>query len=47
MKLLSVIELENLYGMTRQSIYKRVRKGDLSKKCYGKIDIAEAIRVFA
>ncbi len=46
MKSLSVIELTNLYGMTRQSIYKRVRNGDLSKKSYGKIDIAEAIRVF-
>lgn len=46
MKSLSVIELANLYGMTRQSIYKRVRKGDLSKNSDGKIDLAEAIRVF-
>ena len=46
MKALSVIELAKLYGMTRQSIYKRIRKGDLSKKSDGKIDLAEAIRVF-
>lgn len=46
MKALSVIELANLYGMTRQSIYKRIRKGDLSKNSDSKIDLAEAIRVF-
>ena len=31
MKSLSVIELSNLYGMTRQAIYKQVNKGNLSK----------------
>jgi septin family protein len=46
MKALSVIELANLYGMTRQSIYKRIKKGDLSKNSDSKIDLAEAIRVF-
>lgn len=46
MKALSVIELAKLYGMTRQSIYKRIKKGDLSKNSDGKIDLAEAIRVF-
>ena len=46
MKALSVIEIAKLYGMTRQSIYKRIRKGDLSKNSDGKIDLAEAIRVF-
>jgi len=46
MKALSVIELSKLYGVTRQSIYKRVNKGDLSKNSDGKIDLAEAIRVF-
>jgi len=46
MKTLSVIELANLYGMNRQSIYKRINKGDLSKNSDGKIDLAEAIRVF-
>lgn len=46
MKALSVIELANLYGMNRQSIYKRINKGDLSKNSDGKIDLAEAIRVF-
>lgn len=46
MKALSVIELAKLYGMNRQSIYKRVSKGDLSKNSDGKIDLAEAIRVF-
>ena len=46
MKALSVIELAKLYGMNRQSIYKRISKGDLSKNNDGKIDLAEAIRVF-
>lgn len=46
MKALSVIELSKLYGMNRQSIYKRIKKGDLSKNSDGKIDLAEAIRVF-
>lgn len=46
MKALSVIELAKLYGMNRQSIYKRISKGDLSKNSDGKIDLAEAIRVF-
>lgn len=46
MKALSVIELAKLYGMNRQSIYKRINKGDLSKNSDGKIDLAEAIRVF-
>ena len=46
MKALSVIELSQLYGMNRQSIYKRINKGDLSKNRDGKIDLSEAIRVF-
>lgn len=46
MKSLTVIELSKLYGMNRQSIYKRIQKGDLSKNSDGKIDISEAIRVF-
>lgn len=46
MKALSVIELAKLYGMNRQSIYKRINKGDLSKNSNGKIDLSEAIRVF-
>ena len=46
MKALSVIELANLYGMNRQSIYKRINKGDLSKNSDGKINFSEAIRVF-
>lgn len=46
MKALSVIELSKLYGMNRQSIYKRINKGDLSKNSEGKIDLSEAIRVF-
>lgn len=45
MKALSVIELAKLYGLNRQSIYKRISKGDL-KNSDGKIDLAEAIRVF-
>ena len=46
MKALSIIELADLYGMNRQSIYKRINKGDLSKNSDGKVDLAEAIRVF-
>lgn len=46
MKSLSVIELSNLYGMTRQAIYKQINKGNLSKNSDGKIDLSEAIRVF-
>lgn len=46
MKSLSVIELAKLYGMNRQSIYKRIKKGDLSKNSDGKVDLSEAIRVF-
>jgi predicted DNA-binding protein YlxM (UPF0122 family) len=46
MKALSVIELAKLYGMTRQALYKQVNKGNLSKNSEGKIDLAEAIRVF-
>lgn len=46
MKKLTVGELSKLYGIHRQSIYKRINKGDLSKSSDGKIDLAEAIRVF-
>ena len=46
MKSLSVIDLSNLYGITRQAIYKQVNKGNLSKNSDGKIDLSEAIRVF-
>lgn len=46
MKALSVIELAKLYGMTRQAIYKQVNKGNLTKNSDGKIDLAEAIRIF-
>lgn len=46
MKALSVIELSKLYGLNRQSIYKRINKGDLSKNSDGRIDLSEAIRVF-
>lgn len=43
---MTVGELSKLYGMHRQSIYKRINKGDLSKGSDGKIDFAEAIRIF-
>ena len=43
---MTVGELSKLYGIHRQSIYKRINKGDLSKSADGKIDFAEAIRVF-
>lgn len=46
MKSLSVIELSNLYGMTRQAVYKQINKGNLSKNSDSKIDLSEAIRVF-
>lgn len=42
----SVIEIADLYGMNRQTVYKRINKGELSKNSDGKIDLAEAIRVF-
>jgi hypothetical protein len=45
-KSLSVIELADLYKLNRQTIYKRIKKGDLSKNSDGKIDLSEAIRVF-
>ncbi|MBF7686525.1 DUF5320 domain-containing protein [Acinetobacter sp. B10A] len=45
-KSLSVIELSELYKLNRQTIYKRIKKGDLSKNSDGKIDLSEAIRVF-
>ncbi len=43
---MTVGELAKLYGLNRQSIYKRISKGDLSKGSDGKVDLAEAIRVF-
>lgn len=43
---LSVIEVAELYGFNRQTVYKRIAKGELSKNSDGKIDLAEAIRVF-
>ena len=43
---MTVGELSKLYGIHRQSIYKRINKGDLSKSADGKIDFSEAIRVF-
>lgn len=46
MKTLSVIEISKLYGMTRQAVYKQVNRGNLTKNSEGKIDLAEAIRVF-
>lgn len=42
---MTVGELAKLYGLNRQSIYKRINKGDLSKGSDGKVDLAEAIRV--
>lgn len=46
MKNLSVLELSKLYKMNRQTIYNSINKGILSKNSDGKIDLAEAIRVF-
>ena len=43
---MTVGELAKLYGLNRQSIYKRINKGDLSKGSDGKIDFSEALRVF-
>lgn len=45
MKKLRVGELAKLYGINRQSIYKRINKGELSKSSDGLIDFAEALRV--
>lgn len=38
-------ELAKIYGINRQSIYKRIKKGELSKSADGLIDFAEALRV--
>ena len=38
-------ELATIYGINRQSIYKRIKKGELSKSADGLIDFAEALRV--
>ena len=46
MKNLSVLELSKLYNINRQTIYNQINKGILSKNSAGKIDFAEAIRVF-
>lgn len=46
MKKMRVGELATLYGINRQSIYKRIKKGDLSKSADGLIDFSEALRVF-
>ena len=43
---MKVGELAKLYGINRQSVYKRINKGELSKDAEGLIDFAEAIRVF-
>lgn len=43
---LTVIEVANLYGLNRQSIYKRVSKGDLTKFEDGTIALSEARQVF-
>jgi predicted DNA-binding protein YlxM (UPF0122 family) len=45
MKKMRVGELATLYGINRQSIYKRIKKGELSKSADGLIDFAEALRV--
>ncbi len=45
MKKLRVGELAELYGINRQSIYKRINKGELSKSADGLIDFSEALRV--
>ena len=38
-------ELATLYGLNRQSIYKRIKKGEISKSADGLIDFSEALRV--
>lgn len=38
-------ELATLYGINRQSIYKRIKKGEISKSADGFIDFSEALRV--
>ena len=46
MKKLSVSELAQLYGYSRQAIYAHINKGNLSKGSDGLIDFSEALRVF-
>ena len=38
-------ELATIYGINRQSIYKRIKKGEISKSADGFIDFSEALRV--
>lgn len=45
MKKMRVGELAAIYGINRQSIYKRIKKGEISKSADGLIDFAEALRV--
>ena len=45
MKKMRVGELATLYGINRQSIYKRIKKGEISKSADGLIDFSEALRV--
>lgn len=45
MKKMRVGELAAIYGINRQSIYKRIKKGELSKSADGLIDFSEALRV--
>jgi chromosome segregation ATPase len=43
---LSILAASKLYVMSRETIYKHLKNGDLSKDANGKIDLSEMIRVF-
>jgi hypothetical protein len=43
---LSILAAAKLYSMSRETIYKYLKTGELSKNSEGKIDLSEMIRVF-
>jgi hypothetical protein len=43
---LSILAASKLYSMSRETIYKHLKNGELSKDSGGKIDLSEMIRVF-
>lgn len=43
---ITVSEASTRWGITRQTIYKKIRQGKLSKLGNKKIDVAEMVRVF-
>lgn len=46
MALVTVIEAADLTGKSRQTIYRHIKEGKLSKTASGKLDTAELLRVY-